>query len=252
MTRTAQVSTHSLFLSDREIRYELTRKKVKNINIRVHADGTVHVSANAAVPMREIEAVLLKKATFLLRALDRFAERKAPAPLSFTDGERIPLLGEEKILRVVLSTKNSVTEEDDALILAVREPDNIEFKRRVLMRYTDRLCKKVVTAVCHHIYPLFLSDMASTDHPPADFPFPTIRFRVMRSRWGSCRPKTGVLTFNTRLVFHPIPCIEYVVMHEFTHFLHPDHSARFYQALTMRMPDFKERKALLDSTPVFI
>ncbi|MFR4476737.1 MAG: M48 family metallopeptidase [Ruminococcus callidus] len=37
-----------------------------------------------------------------------------------------------------------------------------------------------------------------------------------------------MLTFNLRLLAAPVRCIEYVVIHEFTHFLHPDHSPAFY------------------------
>ena len=37
--------THTVTAGDRKITYELTRKKVKNINLRIKPDGTVHVSA---------------------------------------------------------------------------------------------------------------------------------------------------------------------------------------------------------------
>jgi len=36
-----------------------------------------------------------------------------------------------------------------------------------------------------------------------------------------------------------------VVYHEFVHFLHPDHSKRFYDTLSRLLPDWKERKETL-------
>jgi len=36
-----------------------------------------------------------------------------------------------------------------------------------------------------------------------------------------------------------------VVYHEFCHFLHPDHSKKFYACLSKFVPDWKERKKRL-------
>ena len=73
--------------------------------------------------------------------------------------------------------------------------------------------------------------------------YPEIKLRRMTSRWGSCRPKTGVLTFNTGLIHADEACIEYVVTHEFCHFIHPDHSPAFHALMTRLMPDWRERKS---------
>jgi len=68
----------------------------------------------------------------------------------------------------------------------------------------------------------------------------------MISRWGSCQPKRGIITLNKRLIETPRICIEYVVMHEFIHFLHPNHSKMFYDLLSTLMPDWRERKNTLE------
>jgi hypothetical protein len=41
-----------ILLNNREVEYELERKRVKNINLRIRSDGSVYVSANSAVPER--------------------------------------------------------------------------------------------------------------------------------------------------------------------------------------------------------
>ena len=76
--------------------------------------------------------------------------------------------------------------------------------------------------------------------------FPEIQLREMVSRWGSCSPKKGFVTFNTALIAMPVSCIEYVVTHEFTHFLYPNHSKKFYQQLATFMPDWEDRKKRLE------
>ena len=97
--------------------------------------------------------------------------------------------------------------------------------------------------VCEAVYPKFQKYGVK---------FPMLKFRKMISRWGSCQPKRGILTFNISLIEAPIACIEYVVVHEFTHFLQPNHSKKFYTQLTMFMPDWVERKKILEKCGVGI
>ena len=73
-----------------------------------------------------------------------------------------------------------------------------------------------------------------------------IRIHPMKSRWGSCNFKKGTLNFNLYLIDQPIECIEYVVMHEFAHFVQPDHSPTYHALMTALMPDWKVRKAKLN------
>ena len=76
--------------------------------------------------------------------------------------------------------------------------------------------------------------------------YPDIKIRSMKTRWGSCRPLKGSITLNSRLIGASITCIEYVVTHEFAHFIHPNHSKQFYDFLTKLMPDWKERRKELN------
>lgn len=64
----------------------------------------------------------------------------------------------------------------------------------------------------------------------------------MSSRWGSCIPGKQKVTFNSLLLEKPLESIEYVVVHEFSHFIHPDHSRAFYDFVARILPDWKNRK----------
>ena len=64
-------------LETRKIEYNLERKRVKNINLRIKSDGTVHVSANTRVPTEVIERFMHEKSVFITRALDKYAARQA-------------------------------------------------------------------------------------------------------------------------------------------------------------------------------
>ena len=78
----------------------------------------------------------------------------------------------------------------------------------------------------------------------AAFPAPS-SLRTMRSRWGSCDAKAGVVTLNARLLRFRPEVIECVIMHELAHFRYRSHGPRFYGLLEELCPDYEELQAEL-------
>ncbi len=102
--------------------------------------------------------------------------------------------------------------------------------------FTEEEIKVLVLSLCQKAYPYF---------EEKGFSYPEIRFRKMVSRWGSCQPVRGILTFSLHLMYAPPKCVEYVVWHEFTHFLEANHSRAFYDELEKVCPDWKESRKRL-------
>ena len=66
--------SETISLNGRETTYELERKNVKNINLRIRSDGSVYVSANPKVANSVITEFLIKKADYIVTALDKYEE----------------------------------------------------------------------------------------------------------------------------------------------------------------------------------
>ena len=232
-------------LKRREISYRLERKNVKNINIRIKADQSINVSASVRVSDNVIEEFLRAKAEYILRALDHYAEiaKYAPKPKQYVDGESFKILGHDRRLRVVQGKRNAIESDESYITLMVKDPADLELKKKTMDRWMKNYCKEILLAVCESVYPKFQKYGVE---------FPELRFRNMVSRWGSCQPKRKILTFNIALIEAPLSCIEYVVTHEFTHFLQPNHSKKFYDQLAMFMPDWQERKKILEKNNCYV
>lgn len=225
----------SIMLQGRSYSYELERKNVKNINLRLRPDGSIYVSANRRVPERVISEFITAQAEYIIAALRRFEQqaRAVPSAVDYSDGERLCFFGEELSIRVLAAKKTSVERRGGELWLQVREPDNKKQREAAVDKWQRAQCREAVEALCREVYPMFA---------PYGIEYPEIKLRRMRSRWGSCAPGKRQLTFNTALVGAPMECIRYVVIHEFTHFLQADHSKLFYEKLESFMPDWKLRK----------
>jgi len=71
-------------------------------------------------------------------------------------------------------------------------------------------------------------------------PVTKIRIKKMTTRWGSCNYKKGYINLNIELMKKDIKFIEYVVLHELTHLIYPNHSKKFYLFIENIMPNFRE------------
>ena len=66
----------------------------------------------------------------------------------------------------------------------------------------------------------------------------------LKYRWGSCTPKNN-LNFNWRLIKAPMRVIEYIIVHELTHLLEPNHTADFWAIVRNQLPDYLKSKEWL-------
>jgi len=233
--------TNMITLKGRKVEYELERKRVKNINLRIRPDCSVYVSANNGVPQSAIEAFLSKKAGCILTALDKYADiaKYADNDHSFVTGESFGYLGKDLRFMLTSGEKNEVTSDGVYLSLVVTNANDTAVKQKLISQWYDAQCKTVFDEVIAVVYLVFQKYGVA---------MPKLTLRDMTSRWGSCQPKRGMITLNKRLIEAPRNCIEYVMMHEFIHFLHPNHSKKFYDMLSVLMPDWKERKRILESS----
>ena len=274
-------------LPDGSITYELYRKRVKNMNLRVTTSGVVRVSASPRVPLGMIEEFICRHRAFIEKALqnrkDRGGHPMVPAldtdimvmgqmyrvmlekphtvsaylETSSQDSPRDSLLNgnllEDKPLQVCSSkggisrgrpsqgktSTYAVTVAND--ILLVRYPSDQETLdaskvERMWLNFWKTIGQDFIEKVAQQVYDEFRQAGYTV-------PSPTLRLRYMTSRWGSCMPVKEVITMNTRLLLGPTEFAHYVMVHEFAHFIEPNHSSRFYKVMSDVLPNWEQVKA---------
>ena len=233
------VTQRTVLLEGKLLEYTLERKNVKNVNLHVRKDGSVYVSANTFVSVQQVDDFLVSKAHFILNAQKRFrmqAEMR-PQPKQYVSGETFYIQGRALRLKVTQASRNRIFTDGVHIFLELKDLSDCTKRQRMVSNFLDQQCRDVFGGIVQEIYPVFQKYGVA---------MPIVRIREMDTRWGSCLVRKGIITLNKRLLEAPRNCIEYVVMHEFCHFIHPNHSKHFYGFLSMLMPDWRERKALLD------
>lgn len=79
-------------------------------------------------------------------------------------------------------------------------------------------------------------------------PMPTLAFRRMTTRWGSCNTQTKRITFNLELGRRDPELLEYVVVHELAHLIERGHNARFYEVMDEYLPEWRILRRVLNGS----
>lgn len=231
--------THKITYNNKNIEFQIIRKKVKNVNLNVNAQGVVTVTAREEVPETYIYDMVNRKARWIIEQQRYFKEYR---PLSISEkelvgGESIRYLGRQYRLKIVEASKEEVKYYRGYIYIFVKDKGDYERKQRLLNEWLSLKCKEIFNQLYRKYYPI-----VNKYHIPEV----AIQTKIMKTRWGSCLPEKQLIIFNKELIKAPRYCIEYVVLHELTHLLYKNHNQDFYNFLYSIMPDWKERKRLLD------
>ena len=244
--------------------YELYLGGVKRINLRVRADGSIRMSAPTWTTQARREAFLAEHAPRMIEAVKQrqMSDEEGMPTECYRDGGFVTYLGKRLTLRVCPASRpqrrRTCCELDDendpaALIVLVKgEAEQSMIERAVLDWKKERLLALIEAYRSTLVEPVFAHILPCYDCPSSRYIFhPTsICVHAMTSRWGSCNHGKGNLNFNLWLINAPIRCVEYVIVHEFAHFIHPDHSPKFYALMDALMPDWRARRKRLNETPI--
>lgn len=224
--------------SQKEISVLIDRKNMKTCRLKVFPNLTVSLSVPSTVSAEWICSFLNEKSKWIENKLERFSSTSGYAATSeIRNGFSIKMLGEDLIFSVAYSSKNKIYLEGKTICISTsyqNDPDRImklfeSWWRNESVSFLERRVLE--------FYPIVQKYGVS---------LPQVQIRKMKTLWGSCSANRNVVTFNQYLIKAKPACIDYVVLHELVHFIYPNHSKQFYDFLSINMPDWKERKKILD------
>ena len=214
--------------------YEVERKKVKNINLRIYPDRRIYISAPMNLDSGYIENFIKSKKNWIEEIQKKLDKIPKVEELQYVTGEKLYYLGKIYELEVVLSNENRVFLHEEKMILKIKE-DTFELKKNVISRWYFEKAKVLFKDIMEK-YLMLLNE--EIDH---------LSVKKMKSRWGSCNHRKKYINLNVELIKKPMVCIEYVALHEIAHLRHPNHSKDFYYHIERYMPDYRKREKLLNT-----
>ena len=219
-----------------EIPVSVVRKRVKNLNLRVRADGTVTLSIPQHLPLARAREFLDRKGGWIAERVRRNIERRLSPDLAGELPDRIPLWGKLVPRDSVQANSGQAASDRDAS--GQGAPGQTTIDQAAL----DKLYRTEVLRA--------LPGIAERMEARIGVHAARWSVRVMKTRWGSCTPKTGAIRINARLAAYPSECLEFVVAHELVHLLEPSHNARFHALLDEFCPGNRGIARRLKQQPI--
>jgi predicted metal-dependent hydrolase len=222
------------------IEYVLSWSTRRTLSISVRVDG-VSVIAPVGVDASAVDERIRRRARWILRQQRRFEEFKPGTPLRrFVGGETHRYLGRQYRLMIVPGEYDRVRLLSGRLVVESSEPRNPERTERLLRAWM----RQRAVVVLRERY-----EAAATIAARLGISQPRLTIRSMQKRWGS-HTASGRIILNDRLIAARRDCMDYVIVHELCHVVEPNHSPRFFRLLRRFLPDWEQRKEMLERSTV--
>jgi len=209
-----------VLINDQRIEVIIIRKKTnKNTYLRVKEDGKIYITTNNFVTLKAIMKIIKDNENYVIEALRKKEKEKKY-------NEKFYYLGKE--YDIIYMNSSEVTVGEEKIFMSKKIDPEKWLKKQAQIIFKEELDK---------IFNTF----------PLTIPYPTLTIRSMKTRWGVCNVKTKRVTLNFNLIKRDIRYLDYVIVHELSHLIYPDHSKDFWNLVSDIEPNYKElRKGLND------
>lgn len=209
---------------------EVSYKPIKNLRLRVlPPDGRIAVSVPVGVDEAAVRRFVAGQRAWIGRA-QTTVRMSAPVVEPLTDGARARLWGRWRELRVVDGAPASAQLDGDTVVLTGRDED-------ALRTALDGLYRRELVAALPRLRAQWEQRIGRSAT--------SVRWRRMKTRWGTCNTRTGVVTLNVALAEHPPTALEYVLVHELVHLHERGHGPAFVAWMDRLLPEWRARRRAL-------
>lgn len=207
-------------INDQNYEVIIEKKNNKNTYIRIKENMKIYVTTNYFTSKKDVEKLLNDNISYIEKMLIR-KQKQLDNDLDFY------YLGQKYDI-ILVSSLDRIDIIDNKIY--VKDMKTLEkwLKKETLQLFLNRL---------DYNYQLFEESI----------PYPQLKIRNMKTRWGVCNRKTQTVTLNSSLIKYSIDKLDYVIVHELSHFIHFDHSKNFWNTVSKYYPNYKQvRKELRD------
>lgn len=221
------------------IPFRVEHRDRKDLAISVYPELRLEVLAPRSASVERVLTRVQKRAGWIVRQWRQFEQYRPPQPeRRYVSGETHRYLGRQYRLKVQLGTPTGVKLIGPFLQVRTTGEASGNDVRELLEGWYRRHAERVFAQRLLHCLEAVRSLRLAQS--------PTLTVRKMEKRWGSCTP-AGAIRLNVELVKAPVPCIDYVIVHELCHLKAHNHGPGFYRLLGRCMPDWEARKERLEA-----
>ncbi len=200
--------------NNKEYEIIIDKKNNKNTYIRVKDDLKIYVSTSYLTTKLMIKSLIKQNESSIIKMIEKVERKLLKENDNYFLGNKI---------NIIITDKDIKRTFFDGQTLYVKKEEDIEkwYKKKAVIIFKEHL---------DYIYNNFSKSV----------PYPSLTIRKMKTRWGVCNKKLKKITLNYNLIYMDTKYLDYVIVHELSHFIHFNHSKNFWNLVSENEPDYKK------------
>jgi predicted metal-dependent hydrolase len=220
-----------------DLEIDIVKKDIKNIHLGVYPPhGRVRIAAPTKTTDEALRLLVTSKIDWINKQKAKFEKQERQTKREFVSGESHYFMGNRYLLNIV-NTDNSpkIEIKRKAHIDIYVKPGASREKREKIMDnfYRSELKKQIalLSGKWEKITKIHAKEF---------------RIKKMKTKWGACSQKHHRIWINLELAKKPLHCLEYIMVHEMTHLVEKNHTAKFRRLMDSFMPQWIQYKEELN------
>ena len=227
-----------IILDGNKIKYKLDIGKRKNLYIQIK-NNEVIVKAPRHVSKSRIQKFIIEKEKWILKVLEKQKNMEKNISKEYINGEEFFYKGEKYILNIKYGNKNEKIANIYGNELTVKIKENQEDEKKQIEKQIDNFYFQMAE--------IELSESMERLTKLMNVMPESFRVKRLKRVWGNCSSKK-VISLNYNLIKYSKKAMDYVVIHEFSHLKHMNHSKDFWNMVERYMSDYKIAEKELKNT----
>ena len=194
------------------------KKRQKNTYLRVKEDG-IYIKTNYLTTNKYILNLLRENENKIIKMQEHLKKKQEYNQDFFYLGKKY---------NIVKSNLEDIVVGDSTIL--VRD-------ELILNKWLVKQARIIFKENLDEIYKIF----------PVEIPYPSLTIRKMKTRWGVCNTRIKKITLNLELIKKDKKYLDYVIVHELSHLVYPNHGSDFWHLVSILVPNYKVLRKELNS-----
>lgn len=234
------MSTGNSYLRVAGISVDVVYKNIKNLHVSVYPPvGRVRVAAPDRLDEDAIRLAVVQRLPWIKKQREQLQAAERQSEREMVTGESHYVWGQRLRLKLIEGAgRPHIDVVDSRIQMSVPEGTDDAYRRKLLESWYRKQLKTALSA------------LIAKWEPTLGLTVKVWTVRRMKTKWGSCNPESASLWFNIELAKKHPSCLEYIVVHEMTHFHERGHNQRFTELMDRYLPDWRARREELNRAPL--
>ena len=223
-----------------DLKVDVTYKDIKNVHLSVYPPfGKVRISAPLRLDLDTIRICAISRLGWIRKQQTKLSQQAREPARDYVSRESHYYLGKRYLVKISeIEAAPKVVLKHSTIEMQIRPGTTIKKREAILDEWYRQRLKEIIPSIIHKWEKTLNVNVK------------VFGIKKMKTKWGSCNRKAGRIWLNLELSKKPMPCIEYVGVHEMVHLLVRKHGERFTAYLDKFLPMWKSNKEELNRSPL--